>query len=86
MSKKKDIVEKLLNENLITVYEALELMDERENNPFTSPYQITVTYLKKGNADRLAEWYDRCSCNPKNGGSGVCQCVPPFPTITCGGL
>lgn len=25
-----------------------------------------------------AEWFDRCSCNPANGGSGICMCVNPY--------
>lgn len=82
MSKKKDIVERLLNENLITAYEALELMDEHQEivDPFSFPSPNPNNF--KSNDDRLAEWYDRCSCNPKNGGSGICGCVPPFPTTT----
>lgn len=84
MSKKKNIVERLLNENLITAYEALELMDERQEiiDPFSMPSPNKTTGGLKSSSDRLAEWYDRCSCNPKNGGSGICGCVPPSPTTT----
>lgn len=43
--------------------------------------------------DRLAEaqvrarqardWIDNCSCNPANGGSGICMCVNPFNQVWC---
>lgn len=28
-------------------------------------------------------FYDRCPCNPANGGSGVCGCIRGSQTITC---
>lgn len=30
------------------------------------------------NARLAAEWYNWCSCNPVNGGSGICGCVNPY--------
>ncbi len=40
--------------------------------------QESIKPLTSGN-----EWYDNCSCNPRNGGSGICQCVNPYNSITC---
>jgi hypothetical protein len=33
--------------------------------------------------DRRADFARRCSCNPANGGSGICGCVMVGPIITC---
>lgn len=32
---------------------------------------------------QIQDWYDRCPCNPKNGGSGACGCVKPWETSMC---
>jgi hypothetical protein len=33
-------------------------------------------------AGKVRSHYDKCSCNPKNGGSGVCGCVLNTPVLT----
>lgn len=34
-------------------------------------------------ARRRAEYIANCSCNPANGGSGLCMCVPPGSDVWC---
>lgn len=33
--------------------------------------------LAQQRAREAQDWIDRCSCNPANGGSGICGCVIP---------
>jgi hypothetical protein len=50
----------------------------------SSTYQ---DYTKFGSINYIGQntdnnYYDNCSCNPKNGGSGVCNCIMSSPKIS----
>jgi len=39
--------------------------------------------LAQERAKLAAEWIANCSCNPLNGGSGICGCVNPYAGTMC---
>lgn len=78
---KTEIVERLLEESKITAKEAVVLLKEevverivpQDNNPFVGP-EIVPPFEITGNED-MVPYGEICSCNPKNGGSGICGCI-----------
>lgn len=81
---KAKIVERLLGEGNITAEEAVILLTEKtvevreiDRNPFIGPGVFpTVPYPFEINGDDdMVPYGEICSCNPKNGGSGICGCV-----------
>lgn len=73
MKTKDKIVERLLEENNITAEEAVVLLKETEyinTNPYIGP---NITWPSTD--DDMVPYGEICSCNPKNGGSGICGCV-----------
>lgn len=85
MKTKAKIVERLLEEKHITAEEAVVLLREVEYidpNPvigpgiipicpapnFPNPFEITGD-------EEMVPYGEICSCNPKNGGSGICGCI-----------
>lgn len=51
-----------------------------------APTYRRLDFAKQQAWDRAraaADYFARCSCNPDNGGSGICGCVHPFSNITC---
>lgn len=84
-----EIVERLLEEGNITAKEAAVLLKEevierivpQDNNPFVGPGivpfdfpKITPPFEITGDDD-MVPYGEICSCNPKNGGSGICGCI-----------
>ena len=51
--------------------------------PGNVPWQLKDFSSAAENARLAFEWYDKCPCNPKNGGSGICGCVNQFSTTIC---
>lgn len=49
-----------------------QLLDMLMAKPVSIPLP---SYPKPPNYSPGTSFYDRCSCNPKNGGSGVCGCT-----------
>lgn len=49
------------------------------------PYYPQSGYIWSYTGTAAGTHYDRCACNPKNGGSGVCNCTLSGPTITNNG-
>lgn len=49
-----------------------------------TPPQVTI-YPTRPPSDTVTAptVYDRCSCNPKNGGSGMCGCTMGGTRVTC---
>jgi hypothetical protein len=63
---KKELVEMLIEANK----QISELINNRPLNPITQPY----VDMSGGLPDEVP-FSETCSCNPKNGGSGICGCV-----------
>ena len=74
--------------------EVLRLIDLYEQDkPFTPtpgftleelPYKdLNTNYYKMYYNTPPKSYFDLCSCNPKNGGSGVCGCVLGHPVTYC---
>lgn len=92
-TKKKLIIDRLLENNDITPEEAAELSQENydfvpiviepfqpiEIDPFPQfdPRQKWIN----DELDRRAQHAQRCACNPANGGSGLCGCTLANPVI-----
>jgi len=77
---KTTIVTRLFNQGHINFHEAtillkefviMEKQNEKENYWFKYPY----TYPFQPYNDGKYNHWEHCSCNPKNGGSGVCNCT-----------
>lgn len=64
---KQQIVQRLLDKNSITAEEATILLKEVRYIAGCDPYNIST--------DNITTYGDICSCNPKNGGSGICGCA-----------
>ena len=58
-----------------------QLLDMLMAKPVSVP--MMPTYPKPPNYSPGTSFYDRCSCNPKNGGSGVCGCTLGGTRVTC---
>lgn len=68
MKTKSEIVQELLEKDQITAEEAvILLMKDIQTNFSQSPIPISPS-------DKVP-YHEICSCNPLNGGSGVCGCV-----------
>lgn len=80
-SQKELIIDRLLEKNEITQDEVLILNDIttfkhlQDNTPFKKSSLNWQEQLANNELERRAEILDKCSCNPKNGGSGVCGCT-----------
>ena len=73
MKTKDKIVERLLENKHITTEEAIVLLKETEYinpNPVIGPGIVFPT-----TDDDMVPYGEICSCNPKNGGSGICGCI-----------
>lgn len=75
MKTKAKIVERLLEEKTITAEEAVVLLTEISPirvEPFIGrPFEPILIERE----DDMVPYGEICSCNPKNGGSGICGCV-----------
>ena len=76
MKTKAEIVERLLEEDLITAEEAVVLLKEVEiiNTPTIQPY-VPYTPIIVDREDDMVPYGTICPCNPVNGGSGICGCI-----------
>lgn len=70
MKTKEKIIERLLEEKNITAEEAVILLKEQ---------YFTQDFRKYGDpidcTNDMVPYGEICSCNPKNGGSGICGCI-----------
>ena len=76
MKTKPEIVERLLENGHITAEEAVVLLKEAEfiEKPSIKQYPYEPLDLGLGDAE-MVPYGTICSCNPANGGSGICGCV-----------
>ena len=51
--------------------------------PISKPVTIHINYDEMKHNYFPPSTCDRCSNNPKNGGSGICFCIIGTPQITC---
>lgn len=70
---KAEIVERLLENKSITAAEAVVLLQENQQsihytNPYITPYLVS-------DDEEMVAYGTYCSCNPANGGSGLCGCI-----------
>ena len=88
---KAQIVQRLLENKSITASEAVTLLQEQTqyipvhpinipqvpiNIPQVPNYPLITPYFKDYNNDEeMVPYGTYCSCNPANGGSGICGCV-----------
>lgn len=71
-----DLVQKLLDENSITSEQSINLLKEEEC--IISNENILPPDQKEEN------FFEKCSCHPKNGGGGICGCIMgKFNTSIC---
>lgn len=84
MKTKASIVERLLEEKHITAEEAVVLLREKEYvnpNPVIGPGVVPFDFPKIippfeiTGEDDMVPYGEICSCNPKNGGGGICGCI-----------
>lgn len=61
------LVARLLEANQITEQEAYDLIADMRH-PYVSVPFVQIT-------DDYSDYASRCGCNPKNGGSGICNCT-----------
>lgn len=72
---KAQIVERLLENKSITAAEAVILLQENQSQPhipYINPF-INSPYITDG--EEMVPYGTYCSCNPANGGSGLCGCI-----------
>lgn len=50
------------------------------SRPIATRDRFADLYRRLDEAQRRESHYDRCPCNPANGGSGLCMCVLPTST------
>ena len=97
-TKKKLIIDRLLENNDITPEEAAELGQSDEifvpivpvdaPEPFQPfdiepyPFDPRQNWIND-ELNRRADHARRCACNPANGGSGLCGCTLASPVIYC---
>jgi hypothetical protein len=86
--KKDELIEQLLSENRISYLEASILKEEgitfknNQKNDFVFPeyklnnpvYNDPKIKFANDELERRANVIKNCSCNPSNGGSGMCGC------------
>jgi hypothetical protein len=90
---KEGLIQRLLNEGKITLDEAYLLRKEESkiNQIPVVPVEPMPQIGKNPRwGDHMQDWNKRkqnqlanCSCNPENGGSGVCGCTLGSGTFTC---
>lgn len=80
MITKEELVERLLEEKHITAKEAVILL---KDNVIGYPYKLSTINDYEG--DKVP-YHTICSCNPANGGSGVCMCVMANEMVDRAGL
>ena len=81
------IVHRLLLAKQITIEEAVKLLSaprEIVDPPVVPATKPQITWIEPTSQSwifeqqqRFYDWIDRCPCNPKNGGSGICSCCSP---------
>lgn len=57
----------------------------RPTLPYMPQYPVpfqTFPNMSEGWPNK-SDYAESCPCNPKNGGSGMCNCIMGGPTITC---
>lgn len=58
-------------------------IEEIKNNLNGVGHTISIPWIQQKEQNIYKnDFYENCSCNPKNGGSGICGCVLSQPTIT----
>ncbi len=62
-----------LTGTLKLIKDALDSMEQNTNTPFTPTPGFTIGGYPTGT--EMVLYADICSCNPKNGGSGICGCI-----------
>ncbi len=84
-SKKELLIDKLIESGKISKEDGNVLSGEHELFPFKytepAPYLTPQERAINDELIRKTELIDRCGCNPKNGGSGVCGCTMSSMTI-----
>lgn len=74
---KSQVVERLLKHKQITAEEAVVLLDNQMEIPSIQP-------IPNLQPDHLGGFDpSKCSCNPVNGGSGICGCIRGAGDIRC---
>ncbi len=93
MEEKEKIIKKLLRKKAITKKEAAILLAEKKPIeyvpyvPYTPPQPFKMIdvepYVPSIPLPYSQDRFETCGCNPKNGGSGICNCTLSSPVIYC---
>jgi len=98
-SRKRVIIDRLLEKKEITQDEALDLLTEQhfivpylpfiQDYPSPAPMPSNIPQFVdqkqrwiNDELEKRADFAQRCSCNPANGGSGLCGCTMSGAVIT----
>lgn len=66
-----------LNEYEAMIADKLSTVDMSDDSPQLPQFPYGVRERGFDNDDGMVPFHEICSCNPKNGGSGICGCVMP---------
>jgi len=77
---KKLILAVIPKSDLETIDSVDFMFDLYEKDNIIPPTNISPNYVYDYHT---TNFYDTCSCNPKNGGSGVCNCTMSGIPLTC---